>query len=52
MKAIILAGGLGARISEETSTQPKLMVEIGGQPILWRIMKIYSAMLNVKRGEQ
>lgn len=43
MKAIILAGGLGSRLSEETSTKPKPMVEIGGRPILWHIMKIYSA---------
>lgn len=43
MKAIILAGGLGTRISEETSTRPKPMVEIGGKPILWHIMKSYSA---------
>ncbi len=43
MKAIILAGGLGTRISEETSTRPKPMIEIGGRPILWHIMKIYSA---------
>ena len=43
MKAIILAGGLGTRISEETSTRPKPMVEIGGKPILWHIMKGYSA---------
>jgi glucose-1-phosphate cytidylyltransferase len=43
MKAIILAGGLGTRISEETSTRPKPMVEIGGKPILWHILKIYSA---------
>ncbi len=43
MKAIILAGGLGTRISEETSTRPKPMVMIGGKPILWHIMKIYSA---------
>ena len=42
MKAIILAGGLGTRISEETSTRPKPMVEIGGKPILWHIMKTYS----------
>jgi glucose-1-phosphate cytidylyltransferase len=42
MKAVILAGGLGTRISEETSTRPKPMVEIGGKPILWHIMKIYS----------
>lgn len=43
MKAVILAGGLGTRISEETSLRPKPMVEIGGKPILWHIMKIYSA---------
>lgn len=43
MKAIILAGGLGTRISEETSLKPKPMIEIGGLPILWHIMKIYSA---------
>ena len=43
MKAVILAGGLGTRISEETSVRPKTMVEIGGNPILWHIMKIYSA---------
>jgi glucose-1-phosphate cytidylyltransferase len=42
MKAAILAGGLGTRISEETATRPKPMVEIGGRPILWHIMKIYS----------
>jgi glucose-1-phosphate cytidylyltransferase len=42
MKAIILAGGLGTRLSEETATRPKPMVEIGGKPILWHIMKIYS----------
>ncbi|MBM5782420.1 MAG: glucose-1-phosphate cytidylyltransferase [Pelagibacterales bacterium] len=43
MKAVILAGGLGTRLSEETTTRPKPMVEIGGKPILWHIMKIYSA---------
>lgn len=43
MKAVILAGGLGTRISEETSTRPKPMVEVGGRPILWHIMKTYSA---------
>ena len=43
MKAVILAGGLGTRLSEETSVRPKPMVEIGGMPILWHIMKIYSA---------
>ncbi|VBB05526.1 nucleotidyl transferase [Lucifera butyrica] len=42
MKAVILAGGLGTRISEETYIKPKPMVEIGGNPILWHIMKIYS----------
>lgn len=43
MKAVILAGGYGTRISEETALKPKPMVEIGGKPILWHIMKIYSA---------
>lgn len=43
MKAIILAGGLGTRLSEETQLKPKPMVEIGGMPILWHIMKIYSS---------
>jgi glucose-1-phosphate cytidylyltransferase len=42
MKAVILAGGLGTRLSEETSTRPKPMVEIGGKPILWHILKMYS----------
>ena len=42
MKAVILAGGFGTRISEETSLRPKPMVEIGGKPILWHIMKSYS----------
>lgn len=42
MKAVILAGGLGTRLSEETSSRPKPMVDIGGRPILWHIMKIYS----------
>ena len=42
MKVVILAGGYGTRISEETDTRPKPMVEIGGKPILWHIMKIYS----------
>jgi len=42
MKAVILAGGIGTRISEETQVRPKPMVEIGGKPILWHIMKIYS----------
>lgn len=43
MKTVILAGGLGTRISEETSVKPKPMIEIGGKPILWHIMKIYSS---------
>jgi glucose-1-phosphate cytidylyltransferase len=43
MKAVILAGGLGTRISEETHLRPKPMIEIGGRPILWHIMKSYSA---------
>ena len=42
MKAVILAGGLGTRISEETHLKPKPMIEIGGKPILWHIMKMYS----------
>ena len=42
MKVVIFAGGLGTRISEETDTRPKPMVEIGGKPILWHIMKMYS----------
>ena len=43
MKAVILAGGLGTRLSEETSVRPKPMIEIGGKPILWHILKMYSA---------
>jgi glucose-1-phosphate cytidylyltransferase len=43
VKAVILAGGLGTRLAEETSVRPKPMVEIGGKPILWHIMKLYSA---------
>jgi glucose-1-phosphate cytidylyltransferase len=43
MKAVLLAGGLGTRFSEETDTRPKPMIEIGGKPILWHIMKIYSS---------
>jgi len=43
MKAVILAGGLGTRISEESISRPKPMIEIGGRPILWHIMKMYSA---------
>ena len=42
MKAVILAGGKGSRISEETHLKPKPMIEIGGKPILWHIMNIYS----------
>ena len=42
MKVVILAGGLGSRLTEETYNKPKPMVEIGGKPILWHIMKIYS----------
>ena len=42
MKAVILAGGLGTRIAEETSIRPKPMIEIGGKPVLWHIMKLYS----------
>src|ERR1035437_9697508 len=42
MKAVILAGGLGSRISEESHLRPKPMIEIGGKPILWHIMKMYS----------
>jgi glucose-1-phosphate cytidylyltransferase len=43
MKTVILAGGLGTRIAEESATKPKPMIEIGGKPILWHIMKMYSA---------
>jgi glucose-1-phosphate cytidylyltransferase len=43
MKAVVLAGGLGTRVSEETQVRPKPLVEIGGKPILWHIMKVYSA---------
>ena len=42
MKVVILAGGLGTRISEESETKPKPMVTVGGMPIIWHIMKIYS----------
>ena len=43
MKTVILAGGFGSRLSEETQVKPKPMVEIGGKPMLWHIMKIYAA---------
>ena len=43
MKAVILAGGLGTRLAEETQVRPKPMIEVGGYPILWHIMKLYSA---------
>ena len=43
MKVVILAGGLGTRLAEETIIRPKPMIEIGGRPILWHIMKIYSS---------
>ncbi len=43
MKAVILAGGMGTRLSEETHLRPKPMIEIGGKPILWHIMKIYAS---------
>jgi glucose-1-phosphate cytidylyltransferase len=43
MKVVILAGGVGTRLSEETGIKPKPMVEIGDHPILWHIMRIYSA---------
>ena len=42
MKVVILAGGLGSRLSEETKKRPKPMIEIGGKPIIWHIMKLYS----------
>ena len=42
MKVVILAGGLGTRLMEETGSRPKPMVEIGGKPILWHIMKMYA----------
>ncbi len=43
MKAVILAGGLGTRIAEETSTRPKPMVEVGGKPLIWHLLKVFSA---------
>lgn len=46
MKTIILAGDLGTRLTEETVNKPKPMVEIGGRPILWHIMKIYAKKFN------
>jgi glucose-1-phosphate cytidylyltransferase len=54
MKAIILAGGLGTRISEETYLKPKPMIEVGGMPILWHIMKMYSAQVikEVRQGKK
>ena len=50
MKVLILAGGLGTRLGEETSVRPKPMVGIGGKPILWHIMKTYSHSGSVKDG--
>ena len=49
MKSVILAGGLGTRISEETHLKPKPMIEIGGKPILWHIMKLYSVVDTLSR---
>ena len=46
MKVVILAGGYGTRISEETDIRPKPMIEIGGKPLLWHIMQIYLKYLN------
>ena len=43
MKVVILAGGLGSRISEETVTKPKPLIEVAGKPLIWHIMKIYSS---------
>ncbi len=43
MKAVILAGGLGSRLSEETHLRPKPMVEVGGRPMIWHLMKIFAA---------
>ena len=52
MKAVLLAGGLGTRLAEETGSRPKPMVEIGGRPIVWHIMKIYSSHhINERRGD-
>ena len=46
MKVVILAGGKGTRLTEETTLKPKPMVEIGGKPILWHIMKIYAIIMG------
>ena len=51
MKCVILAGGKGTRIAEESNTRPKPMVEIGSRPILWHIMKLYAA-FGVKPGDK
>ena len=48
MKAVLLAGGLGTRMREETEFRPKPMVEIGGKPVLWHLMKFFSANSKVK----
>ena len=48
MKVVILAGGLGTRLAEETEVRPKPMVEIGGHPILWHILKTFSAQVCVQ----
>ena len=47
MKAVLLAGGFGTRISEETETIPKPMIQIGNKPILWHVMQIYAKLCNV-----
>ena len=47
MKVLLLAGGFGTRLAEETSVRPKPMVEIGGRPILWHIMKIYTISCSI-----
>ena len=47
MKVIILAGGLGTRLAEETSARPKPMIEIGGKPILWHVMSLYAPLVEV-----
>ena len=48
MKALILAGGFGTRLSEETDVRPKPMMDIGGKPVLWQIMKTYSSFISQK----